>query len=360
MQAPTANPRESTQKKGISDRNQIPAKIDGSVHAQYNCDNAATFPAETFPKANGQNAPGRRFGRESAPWIEKLEKSLETCNMKQIATLLLFLTAFSVFAYSQKTKPIDYSQKIKEATPKPLPQAPAAKRQTTDAQDDGLNGRVKSVVEEREGLTGIEKPVGRRTSLFADFDEQGNYLRRVYFEYRGKPYGVTVYGYIDGARASLSSSVSFGDEDRVVPLNAKVKEEVKTKPDPRYEFKYEYKYADGKLVEMQMIRNTGEKGMRYVYSYKRNQREYLAYNDDDELNQKYLYTLDDKGNNIETIAFNVRQAEPAINGKYRYKYQAFDKQGNWTKRTTSEIEIENGRELEKPLAIEYRTITYYP
>src|ERR1043165_337182 len=106
--------------------------------------------------------------------------------MKQIITILLFVTLFSISAYSQKNKPVDYSQKIKEATPKSLPQTPAAKKQTSDAQDERLKGRVKSLIEESEGLTGISKPFGRTMSLISDFDEQGNYLRQVYFDYKGR------------------------------------------------------------------------------------------------------------------------------------------------------------------------------
>lgn len=280
--------------------------------------------------------------------------------MKQILTILLLLTVFSIPAFSQTTKPVDYSQKIKEATPKPLPQTPVLKQQTTDAQDDNLKGKVKSLIEERQGFSGVEKPIGKRMSLIADYNEQGNYLRQVQFEYQGRPYGVSVYGYIDGARASLSKDILYGDELYTTFPGGKKKPEEKPKPDSRYSYRYKYKYANGKLVEMQMIRNTGEKGMRYVYNYNGNQREYLAYTDEDELNQKYLYTLDDKGNDIESIYFNIRSAEPSINGKYRYKYESFDRAGNWTKRTNSEIVTEDGKETERLIAMEYRTITYYP
>lgn len=280
--------------------------------------------------------------------------------MKQIIAILLFVTLFSISAYSQKNKPVEYSQKIKEATPKSLPQTPAAKKQTSDAQDERLKGKVKSLIEESEGLTGISKPFGRTMSLISDFDEQGNYLRQVYFDYKGRPYEVEAYGYIDGARASISNPIEYGDENRGIVLGEKPKKEVKNKPDPRFEYKYEYKYVNGKLAEMQLIRNTGEKGMRYVYKNNGNQQEWLAYTDEDELNQKFLYTYDKKGNEIERIYFNVREAENSINGKYSYKYEAFDKEGNWTKRTYSKLEIENGKVVYKPLAIEYRTITYYP
>lgn len=279
--------------------------------------------------------------------------------MKKISPILLLLTLFPISAYSQQTKPTDYSQKIKEATPKSLPQTPIVKRQTSDAQDDNLKGKVKLLIEEREGLTGIEKPIGRRTSLFADFDEQGNYLRTVNFEYRGRPYSVTVYGYIDGTRASLSNSIRFGDEWLVGLSGDKKKTDEKLTTDPRYSLKYEYKYTDGKLSEIQLILNTGKKFLSNVYNYKGNQREVLSYTDDGELNSKYLYTFDDKGNDIERTDFNVQQPKVPEKGKFSFKYESFDEKGNWTKRIFLKLEVENGKEIYKPLAIEYRTITYY-
>lgn len=280
--------------------------------------------------------------------------------MKKLFVYLLLLSLCSIAVYSQTTKKIDYTKKIEEATPKPLPQSPVAEKLKSDAEDLRLKGKVKSLIEEREGLTGIEKPIGKRLALIADFDGQGNYLKEVYFEYRGRPTDVTVYGYVDKQRASFSNSVSFGDELRVTLVGDKPKAESKTKPDSRYEYIYEYKYVDGKLAEMQMIRNTGAKGMRYVYNHKENQMEVLAYTDEGELNSKYVYIFDGKGNDIERLDFNVHQPKITERGRFSFKYESFDKNGNWTKRIFSESEVENGKKVYKPVAIEYRTITYYP
>lgn len=276
--------------------------------------------------------------------------------IKQIAVGFSLLTVFSIFGFAQKTPKVDFAKKIQEATPKPLSQTPVIKRLTSDAQDDNLKGKVKSLIEEREGLTGIEKPVGKRLSLIADFDEQGNYLKQVYFEYRGRPYDVTVYGYIDNQRVSLSKSVSFGDE---LQTAGRPKAENKAKPDNRYNLKYEYKYENGKLSEMQLFDNKGAESMRYVYNHKQNQREELAYTDDNELNSKYLYILDDKGNETARIDFNVRQLQIPESNKWQYQNVTFDEKGNWTKRTFSKLEVENGKKIYKSIAIEYRTITYY-
>jgi hypothetical protein len=280
-------------------------------------------------------------------------------NMKPITITLLLISVFSISAYSQKTLRADYAKKIRTATPKTLPQSPVSEKLTSDSEDEKLKGKVKSLIEEREGLTGVEKPIGRRHALIADFDEKGNYLKTVYFEYRGRPYSVKAYGYIDGARVSNSNYISYGDSF-LVSSGTESKEEEKAKPDPRYEFKYEYKYADGKLIEMKMFFNTGSKAGRYVYNYNGNQVEELAYSIDGKLNAKYLINFDEKGNEIERIHYNVREPKTYEDSKYSFRYESFDEKGNWTKRTHSEVEIENGKEVHKPIAIEYRTITYYP
>lgn len=280
--------------------------------------------------------------------------------MKRLSVYLLLLCLCSITIFSQKVNKVDYTKKIEQSTPKSLPQTPIVKRLTSDAQDDNLKGKVKSLVEEREGLTGIEKPIGKRLSLIANFDEQGNYLKQVYFEYRGRPYEVTVYGYIDNQRVSLSKPVSFGDERAVSLPKDKLQVESKSKPDFRYDLKYEYKYKNGRLVELQLFDNKGSKSMRYTYKYKQNHVEKLAYTEDGELNSKYLYIFDEKGNENGRIDFDVRQPQIPESSKFQYQNIIFDEKGNWTKRIFSELEVENGKEVYRPIAIEYRTITYYP
>lgn len=280
------------------------------------------------------------------------KENLFMSKTNQVFICILLLAIFSSFGYAQKSSQADFSKKIEEATPKSLPQTPVVKRLTSDAQDDGLKGKVKSLVEEREGLTGIEKPIGRRLSSTTDFDEQGNCLKEVYFEYRGRPYNVRVYGYIDNQRVSLSKLVDIRegfDTDSGRP-----RAENNTKPDTRYTFKYEYKYENGKLSEMQLFNNKGGKSMRYVYKFKQNQMEKLAYTEDNELNSKYLYTFDKNG--IESGRIDLVPG----NDKFQYQNVIIDEKGNWTKRTFSRLENKNGKEFYEPIAIEYRTITYYP
>lgn len=281
-------------------------------------------------------------------------------NMKKIFTVILLLAMLSVFAFAQKTKPTDYSQKLKQATPKALPQMPAAAMQTSDAQNDNLRGKVKTITVEEESVDESGKLSERKMSALTDFDNQGRYLREVYFDSLGRPRSIYVYGFLDGARASLANFISYGDAYFEIGRTGDEKDKVKPKPDPRYTYKYGFKYAGGKLADMQMYLNTGEKGMSYVYNYQGNQREYLAYDGNDDLNQKIIYILDGKGNEIEQRSYNIRVEPEIISVVYRYKYETFDKQGNWTKRRMSKVNTENGKETEELTAVEYRTLTYYP
>jgi hypothetical protein len=100
--------------------------------------------------------------------------------------------------------------------------------------------------------------------------------------------------------------------------------------------------------------------MTYVYNYKGNQVEELVYDENGKLNQKYLSILDDKGNEIENFHFDAFGNPNEIKSKYKIKYDSFDEKGNWTKKTTSKLVVENGKEVYKPLYVDYQTITYYP
>ena len=88
--------------------------------------------------------------------------------------------------------------------------------------------------------------------------------------------------------------------------------------------------------------------------------EALVYGMDEKLNQKYLYTLDKGGNEIESTVFDAFENPSAIKSKYSVKYDSYDEKGNWTKRTTSGLVVANGKEIYKPSSIDDRWISSYP
>ena len=253
----------------------------------------------------------------------------------------------------------EMQKKVEAMKPAALPQAPVVPKLKSDAEDEGLKGKVKKIAQESEDLSGTSSVQGRKLSSVTYFNEKGNYLERDLYDSQGNPFQITMYGYIDGKRVSNSKTIRY-EYDPPAPMampKAKSEEPIK-KADDRYEYSFEYKYAGGKLAEKQMFFNNGKKGMRYVYNRVNNQVEELVYTTEGELNQKYLVTLDKDENEIEEIKFGLSNYKFYGDRKYRYVYE-FDEKGNWIKRTTLTEVTENGVASFKPTSVTYRTITYF-
>jgi len=242
------------------------------------------------------------------------------------------------------------SEEAAKAEPSPLPQTPVAERAGSDATDEGLHGRVKNVLTEVQE-PGPDQPKRRETIDF--YNEQGNLVRAESYDERNNLSAISVYGYIDGNRVYPVKDIDHDyDTDLVVTVPATGSK----KFDRRYTQKFTYKYDDKKrLIEEAMFQNNGELWLRYIYKYKGNQKEEVSYSKDGSISQRSLYTLDDKGNPVKETIFS---GDGSISGKQAYTYE-FDAQGNWTKRTTSEMQNKDGREQPVLLFTQYRTITYY-
>ena len=239
------------------------------------------------------------------------------------------------------------AQEAAKAEPSPLPQTPAVQRAGTDASDEGLRGKVKSVLMESENFS------GRRTRISVDtYNEHGNKLRTEFYDNKGNLYHISVYGFIDGARVAAYRTIEreYNPPPRVgtAAPGSTVK-----KSDPRYDHRFEFKYDDKKrLIEKTWLQNNGDVLRRTVYKYNGNQKEELVYAEDGTLNQRFLHILDDKGNEVEKTIFGP------IRMKDLYVYE-FDAKGNWTRRTTSRGVTRDGREQVEPSSVHVRTITYY-
>jgi hypothetical protein len=242
------------------------------------------------------------------------------------------------------------------AEPSPLPQEPVAKRHGTDARDEGLHGRVKTVFTESEDLSGTWSVQTRKPNSMEYYSERGDRTKRDFYDYKGNLSDVTAYGYLDGARVSLTNRISHEYNPPPMMISSSPSE-AKPKYDPRYSNKFDFKYDDQKrLIEKTWINNDGKLWLRYVYKYSGNQREGLVYSANGSLNQRYVSVLDDKGNEIEQTSYEVGGEK--VRAKYSYSYE-FDAKGNWTKRTTSKWVTKDGRSYYEPQNVYYRTITYY-
>jgi hypothetical protein len=246
-----------------------------------------------------------------------------------------------------------------EAEPDPLPQEPFVPRIGSDAEDEGLHGKVKTVIRESQDLSGTWSVQGRKPSWTDYYNERQNLTKRVFYDYKGNLSTITVFGYLDGARVSRLKSIEREYNPPPVMI-ASPPGEVRPKSDPRFSNKFTFQYDDQKrLIEKAWISNNGRLSIRYVYKYTgnpANQREELVYSADGSLNQRSLSILDDQGNEVEQTSFETRDG--SVRGRYSYAYES-DSKGNWIKRTTSKWVTKDGKSYYAPASVDYRTITYY-
>jgi hypothetical protein len=250
------------------------------------------------------------------------------------------------------------AKRVAEATPQALPQAPIFKKLKSDVEDDGMKGKVKSVSLSKEDLTGTWSVSGIKMSIEDFYDEKGNKIKQIFYDYKGNPNEITVYGFIDGMRVSNSGTVNYEDNPTItVPFAIGAKPNSVAKPaDTRYKTKYEYKYDENKrLKEIIRYRNNGEILRRTVFSYNGNKLEEVWLDGEEGKSTfKSIETYDNKSNLIEQIFIYPNSS--SLGSKYAYTYESFDEIGNWTKRIVKGLE---GGKKEQHY-IEYRAIIYYP
>lgn len=248
----------------------------------------------------------------------------------------------------------DIQKRLEQATPAALPQTPVAARETSDAVDRNLRGRVKTVREETSNVIGTT-PQDRRLRSVTDYSESGNFVKDIEYDSDERPWTVNVYGYIDGFRVMRSGYISYENDP---PPGAAAPRSAAPKPrDTRYGLKYLYTYKNGKLAEIQLIQNDGSPSTKTVYKYNGSEVEMTVFGENGKLNQKYVYKLDDKGNHIEEFDADVLSFYG--DRKTTISYDEFDDHGNWTKATKTLVTIKDGKEIRKSTWITYRTITYY-
>lgn len=255
------------------------------------------------------------------------------------------------------------AQRLIEATPAALPQSPIVKKLKTDAEDDGLKGKVKSVTQTEEDLLGVRSFVGIKTAFEEFYDENGNRIKHIGYNPEGIPNSITVYGFINGLKvAKFGENISQGynpPPPAPAPMSMMPNAEKPKPVDARYSEGYEYKYDDkGRLQEIVYYRNNGEMRDKKVYTYDGSKVDISSYGKEGKIFYKTIEVVDDKGNTIEKT-FD-RQSSQFSNSVYTYKYDSFDAKGNWSKRTVTGKDGLYGGGFRDQKYIEYRNITYYP
>jgi hypothetical protein len=244
--------------------------------------------------------------------------------------------------------------KVKLAEPKPLPQSPVSDKPFSDAHDENLKGKVKSIVEEYQE-TPKSKPVKSSESYY---NNQGNLIRSVIYDL-GHPDSIEVWGYVDKNRVSnyRTTNIHFDDDSPTLSIGAQIDPNAKNLiPDERFDTKYTYKYNDKEqLVEKTEYYNDGRISSIETYTYKGNQREKLRKNISFKSSSKSSQIFDTNGDLIKESSFDDKGR---IDYVTTYKYE-LDTKGNWiVQKSFDNIKIK-GKTVLKPSSITYRTITYY-
>jgi hypothetical protein len=248
--------------------------------------------------------------------------------------------------------------KVKLAEPKPLPQSPVSDKPFSDAHDNNLKGKVKSIIEEYQ-----EAPNKKREKWSEEYyNEQGNLTRQVGYGF-GYPNYITVWGYIDGNRVDDENQTNIGFDDdpkQGMSIIQDATAEYKALPkDARYGTKYTYKYnSDGQLAEKTTYFNSGVKSLIETFIYTGNRRETTErheYPENHKYSAKSIQIYDKNGDLIEETQYDY---EGKFMSKTSYTYE-LDTKGNWIVQKSFDNVKVKGKTVLKPSSITYRTITYY-
>jgi hypothetical protein len=247
--------------------------------------------------------------------------------------------------------------KVQANTPKQLPQTPVTPKLKSDAEDAGLKGKVKSILQENEYIKGEKAGSPKKKDLEQLYNELGNLTNSVFYDdTSGFPFEIVVYGYLDGHRVSRQSLIEYGNELRVPIPPGTTSSAVKL--DKRFDYWFAYKYdSAGQLAEKVTYNSSGRIWTRFVYKRTNNSVEEILYDENGKLNSRSIITHDEKGNEIKRVDVDAPLA--GSSEVYTYDYVEFDSTGNWTKRVISQTRTINGRSQDGWVIREERTITYY-
>lgn len=238
---------------------------------------------------------------------------------------------------------------------------PLAERRLTDREVDRLKGPVKSVLTEVANYKWVaDESIEQSRVLSSSFayDAEGNRVHQKDYDDEGKLVSSLLFSFIGKDRVAIAEEV-----DREDALIATKPLPRGRRADPRYSYKFRYKYdANGKRTEEVWYHSDGSMYLRFIYRQKGNRKIVSLYTADRrlnqklELNQKYEYTFDEKGNETQVLL-----SESFTGDKITYRYVEFDSQDNWTKRIVTRGFKDLGEHLLstiRPWSVEYRELTY--
>ncbi len=250
------------------------------------------------------------------------------------------------------------AKKLEENTPKPLPQSPVAKRLTSDAIDEGLKGKVKSVIEHIQFIAGDKKGSPKRIDEEDFYNSNGDLEKSIdYDDTNGLPFQIRVFGYLDLKRVSRTGTIFYGNEITGIALSETPGRRLRF--DSRYDNRYGYKYDKaGKLIEKIFYGNAGNVITRRVFKNSKDSIEETVYDEAGAVNMRSISKIDSRGNPLSTTYFDSPMK--GWDSIYTIDYLEFEETGNWVKQNMTMSRRFQGMTKDEWTMTITRTITYYP
>lgn len=246
------------------------------------------------------------------------------------------------------------NEKLKDATPAPLPECDAKFSMVSDLKQEHLAGNVRSISVEREETEDGKTKRGLR--LVQEYDQLGRLAKEVEYEDTFRPEYVRIFGCIDGKRVVKVGDVVY--EDR---LTAYGPPRPGAKPrDNRYSSMFEFKLDEkGRIAEKLIYGNDSLVYTTEKYIYGNNKLEIASTDFEGDETERQVMTFGADGRITSLIKSTYSSGEDKYEWRHTNKFVAFDQKGNWTKRTGIYEFFKNGKLDRTSTYTEYRTITYY-
>lgn len=246
------------------------------------------------------------------------------------------------------------NEKLTAATPDPLPVCDAKFSMVSDLKQSHLAGNVKTVTVEREETEDGKTTRGLR--LVQEYDQHGRLIKEIEYEDTFRPEYVSVFGCIDGKRVKKVGDVTY--EDRLTALGPA---RPGAKPrDDRYTSMFELKMDENGRIKEKLIYGNDSlvyTTVKYIYGDKK--LETVTTNYEGKKREREELTFDANGRITSLVESLYGSGQKKIEWRDTFKFDVFDQQGNWTKRSGTYEMFENEKLDDRSTYIEYRTITYY-
>jgi hypothetical protein len=229
-----------------------------------------------------------------------------------------------------------------------------AEQKRSDVTVQGLKGKVEVMSESFLQGEGSKKPVSKNVFKY---DGNGNMLELSNYKADGK-LNSTIRSTYDASGKLVKEETLLGDGtvDLVSAIKTDAKgnkieqEDVRPMGNIIFNYKYYYKYDEkGQQIERIAYRGNGSFLFKYIFKYDENgnKTEWIQEGQDSTVIGKIIYKYNEKNNLAEQTEYS---GDASVKAVFTYSYE-FDKKGNWIRQK----KMQDGKVIE----VKERNIKYY-